>query len=505
MKLIDDFLNNITMYRLVLYELIGLILISVVFSFTGNIPYSPASIIISTLFLVFVAWITNSLFSKVFNAPTNTESAYITALILALIISPMKSNADFIFLFWAAFWGMAGKYIFAIGRKHIFNPAAIAVVLTSFVIGQSASWWIGTSIMAPFIAVGGLLIVRKIRREDFIFSFFMSAFLTIFVFTVLKGSSVYVMANNLLLHSSLLFFAFIMLTEPLTTPPTKTLQIIYGIVVGILFAPQINIAGIYSTPELALVVGNIFSYLVSPKQKFFLTLSQKINIAPGLYDFLFHTQTKLSFAPGQYMEWTLSHDKSDSRGDRRYFTIASSPTEDTLRLGVRVSQNGSSFKKALENIDDKKIIVGASLSGDFTLPKDVNQKLVFIAGGIGITPFRSMMKYLVDTHQKRDIVLFYSNKNAQEIMYEDVFTQAKNELEIKTVYTLTDKENIPALWQGSVGRIDAALIQKEVPDFKDRVFYLSGPHNLVTAFEQVLREMGINQNHIKIDFFPGFV
>src|SRR5206468_2445876 len=82
--------------------------------------------------------------------------------------------------------------------------------------------------------------------------------------------------NTLVFHSCLLFFAFIMLTEPLTTPPTKRLQIMYGALVGFLFVPQIHIGNIYSTPELALIIGNIYSYIVSPKTKLLLHLQQRL-------------------------------------------------------------------------------------------------------------------------------------------------------------------------------------------------------------------------------------
>ena len=81
------------------------------------------------------------------------------------------------------------------------------------------------------------------------------------------------------------------------------------------------------TPEIALVLGNIFSYIVSPKIKAMLTLVGRVKQTPNTYDFIFESDKKFSFLPGQYLEWTLGHDNTDDRGNRRYFTIASSPTE----------------------------------------------------------------------------------------------------------------------------------------------------------------------------------
>jgi len=127
-----------------------------------------------------------------------------------------------------------------------------------------------------------------------------------------------------------------------------------------------------------------------------------------------------------------------------------------------------------------------------------------MAGGIGITPFRSMIRYLVDHNEERPITLLYSNRTAPEIVYADLLEEARNQLGIKTVYTLTDLRCVPADWQGGIGRVDAEMIAKTVPDYRERTFYLSGPRSLVVGFEDVLRNIGIPRRRIKTDFFPGF-
>ncbi len=504
MKIIDNFLDSITMYRLLLYYLILLLVAAFIFSLFGIISYNPVSIIGSSLFLVAVSWTTNKIFAWAFNAPVNLESVYLSALILALIVSPADSPSGIPLLFWAAVLTQASKYILAINKKHIFNPVAIAVVLTGWGFAGSASWWIGSQAMLPFSLLG-LLIVRKIRRFDLVFYFFLASLTTIFIYSVSRGSDTLTTLRQIINSSPLFFFAFIMLTEPLTTPPTKFLQSIYGAFVGILFAPQFHIGSFFTSPELSLVIGNVFSYLVSPKYKILSVIRQKIPLARDMVDFILPRPPKFIFSPGQYMEWTLPHRHPDARGNRRYFTIASSPTENELRLGVKFYPSGSSYKKSMIMIDDKTPISGASLSGDFTLPKDTTKKLVFIAGGIGITPFRSMVKYLIDLKQPRPITLFYANKTADEIVYSDIFNLAGTAIGIKTVYTLTDTTQLPANWTGRVGRINADMISQEVPDFNERTFYLSGPHAMVTSYKETLKSMGIHERQIKTDFFPGFV
>ncbi len=220
---------------------------------------------------------------------------------------------------------------------------------------------------------------------------------------------------------------------------------------------------------------------------------------------MFKAPDKFSFAPGQYLEWTLPAQNADSRGNRRFFTIASSPTEDNVAIGVKFQNNGSSFKKTLDQVGGKNTIVAGQLSGDFTLPKEASKKLVFMAGGIGITPFRSMIKYLIDKAEKRDIVLFYANKIESEIAYRDVFDDAQKSIGLKIIYLLTDEKMVPKSWPGKVGHIDSAMIKKEVSDYADRTFYLSGPHGMVDAYKEVLKQLGVRSSNIVTDYFPGYV
>lgn len=495
------------MYRLVLYYLLVLLAVAVGFSFVGLLPYSPYSVVLSVSFITLVSWLTNKIFASAFGVPANAESVYITALILALLILPAENFTDFYFYstaVWASVWAQASKYIFAIRKKHLFNPAAFGLVLTALVLGQGAAWWVGTAALMPFVLVGGLLLVRKISRFDLAISAIGMATVTIVAFAIFKGTISFSIFTKIFLNSPLLFFVSVMVTEPLTAPPTRALRIIYGALTGFLFAPAIHVGSIYSTPELSLAVSNIFSYLVSPKEKLILVLKEKRKIAADMYDFVFSSDRKFSFVPGQYMEWTLGHRGIDSRGNRRFFTIASSPTEDGVHLGVKFYPESSSFKRKLLSLKYGSIVVASSRGGDFTLPKDGKRKLIFIAGGIGITPFRSMIKYLIDRGEKRDITLFYSNKKMDDIAYAEIFNDARNKIGLRTIYTLTDLEAVLPNWPGRRGVVDAKMIQNYAPLYRESIFYISGPHGMVTAFEKTLKLMGVPRSQIKKDYFPGF-
>jgi len=487
------------MYRLMLYFLIVLVVAAVVYSFFGKVPFQPIDLVFSVFVLIVVSWLTNKVFSRIFVVPSNVESVYITSLILAMIITPPAFGtpidwSSISFLAWVAGLSMASKYILTIRGKHIFNPAAFAVALTAFTISQSASWWVGTQVMLPFVLIGGLLVTRKIQRFDLVFSFIILALAT----TILSSpsrSEILFLLKRILADSPVIFFALVMLTEPLTTPPTRFWRISYGLLIGLIFGPRFHIGTVYSTPELALLLGNIFSYLVSPKAKYLLTLQSAQEVGKDIYDYVFSPSQKPNFQPGQYLEWTLGHKNSDTRGNRRYFTIASSPTENEIHLGVKFYPNSSSFKTALRILNSGNQVLAGQLAGEFTMPKNFNDKLTFIAGGIGITPFRSMIKYLLDRHEKRDIVLYYCCKTADELAFKDIFDQAVKQLGIKVVYVIADQS----------GFLTADLIKQQSSDYQLRHYYISGPRGMVVAFKNTLKSMGISGRHIKIDFFPGYV
>lgn len=502
-SLLDYFLNSITMYRLMLYLLLVLIVWAFVLSLFGLLPFTPFALIISILFLVLVARVTNTILARNFGAVTNLESVYITALILALIMTPITAFNELVYLGVVVAIAMVSKYILVWRKKHIFNPAAVAVVLTGLFLGLSASWWVGTAPMLPPVLIGGLLIVRKIKRVSMVTSFLVAAIMVTCVLAIISGVDLASVLLQAISVSPLLFFTFVMLIEPQTSPLTRTRQVVYGVLVGVLFASPFQIGAFYNTPELALIAGNLVSFIISPKGRLLLKLKEKIQVAQDTYDYVFKTPSRIDFSPGQFLEWTLGHKYPDSRGSRRFFTIASSPTEETIRIGAKHYPNSSSFKKALQKLKVGQAIHASQLSGEFILPVDESQKLVFIAGGIGVTPFRSMVKYLIDKRDKRDIILLYANKTEAEIAYRDLLEEAKA-VGVKTVHVLSDTKEAPKGWKGKVGQINEEMIKTEIPDYKERVFYLSGPHGMVTAFEKILSQMGIPRSQIKTDFFPGY-
>ena len=498
---IDAFLNRITMYRLVLYGLVALLVHACVLSALGFLSFGLVPLVTSLIVLLVVSVIVNEVCSRLFHAPSNSESSFITAFILFFILFPAQTATEYMLLAAAAALAIASKYVVAYKHKHLINPAVFGLVALALFGSGEAIWWIGSATLFPVVLAFGLLVVRKLRRYALPAVFLGTALVTSIAFGIYNEFTLSDIALTFFLSGPALFFASIMLTEPLTTPPGRTHQIVYGALVGLLFGSQFSFGTLYSSPEIALFVGNIYAYAVSPKYRLKLLLKEKTKLAKNLFEFVFSTNEKVSFSPGQYFEWTLPHKNADQRGMRRYFTIASSPTEDDIRLGVRIEETrSSSFKKALMELGQGDIVAASSLAGDFVLPADTQKKLVFIAGGIGVTPFRSMVKCLLDTGERRDIVFFYANRSEDEIAYKELFEEARG-LGIRMVYVVNEASS---QWSGYKGFLTEDILRREVGDLKERVFYISGSHGMVTAFEGILQKSGVPTSNIRTDFFPGF-
>lgn len=500
---IDNLLNSITMYRLVLYGLSLLALIAIIFGFLGILPFSGFQFLITLITILITGFISTTILTKIFKSDTNVESHYITEFILFLVLAPIASQADLVITIIVTIVALSSKYFLAFDKKHIFNPAAIAMFLAGLFGFGNSIWWIGSLVMLPFVLIIGLLVVRKIRRFKLFFMFIGVSVVTICAFNFINGADVIEALPQILTSWPLIFFATIMLTEPYTMPFIKKYRLIYGALVGVLFGSQFSLGPLHASPELALIVGNFYAFIVNPKGKLSLILKQRNQLAPYIYEFVFSHPNKFSFIPGQYLEWTLPHKNSDSRGVRRYFTIASSPNESEIKLGVKIIPDKSStFKKALLNLKNGDRMSADVLAGDFTLPKDSVDKLIFIAGGIGVTPFRSMIKNLVEQGIKKDIVLFYSATGPEEFVYKDIFKEAEN-FGVKTIYLLGSKEPVKS-WTGETGFITEPMIKKYAPDFKQRKIYLSGPVAMVNNYKNLFTQMGASNTQIVTDYFPGF-
>ena len=257
-----NFLRRILTYRLTLYYLLAVVVTCIGLSLYGIIRPLPLNIAFSALVALASCFAVNEIFARIFGAKSNWESVCISALILTLIVSPVAPS-DYTgigFLVFACAWAMGSKYILATGKRHIFNPACFGVALAGLALKGSVSWWVGdNAAILPLIILGGVLVLTRLHYYELVISFAVVVLGMTLADTTLAraGQSLSMMT----VHSAFCFFLFVMLTEPRTVPLGRWRQIAYGAIVGLLFFPNTHIGDYYFTPEMALLVGNIFGYL----------------------------------------------------------------------------------------------------------------------------------------------------------------------------------------------------------------------------------------------------
>lgn len=239
-------------------------------------------------------------------------------------------------------------------------------------------------------------------------------------------------------------------------------------------------------------------------QEYQLKLKDKKEIAKGTKSFYFEKPQGFEHVPGEFMYWTLPELKHpDERGPMRHFTISSSPTEPDLAITCRMREE-SGFKKTLDELPLGSTVQGRGPTGVYTMADDVMTPQVFLAGGIGITPFRSRMKYIADKNLQTPIHLLYANNHTEEIAFKEEFDElSQSHPNIKVDYIIGDPEGSKVPWTGRVGRIDAKMIQ-ELTDLKSSTFWVCGPPPMVDAMEEILHTLEVPDEQIKTEKFTGY-
>ncbi len=214
--------------------------------------------------------------------------------------------------------------------------------------------------------------------------------------------------------------------------------------------------------------------------------------SPGVTSFIFKPEEPLVWQAGQFLHYVLNHEATDDRGSDRWFTIASASYERHVMLTTRfAAKEGSTFKKTLKALKVGDEIEVSDLDGDFIV-SDPRKTYVFIAGGIGITPFRAILKEAAHAGTPLRATLLYANRNHVAAYREELEAMARRNPNFKIHYLFSPQ------------RIDPQTIQELVPDLKKPLFYVSGPEPMAESVGQMLQEMGVPKKRIKQDWFPGY-
>ncbi len=222
-----------------------------------------------------------------------------------------------------------------------------------------------------------------------------------------------------------------------------------------------------------------------------LTLFEKKQEAKDVMSFKFKSNEPLNWKPGQYLFYTLPNDNPDNRGVTRYFTISSAPFEKHVMITTRISKPSSSFKKSLLNLKTGEKVEASGPDGDFTID-DPNKNYVFIAGGIGITPFRSIILDLDHKKLPINVQLLYANRNKDIVFKRELKSLAQRNPKFKIKYFINPD------------RIDEKAFSTFNFQLSTFNFFVSGPEPFVESIEKILKGLGIKPLKIKLDFFPGY-
>ena len=227
-------------------------------------------------------------------------------------------------------------------------------------------------------------------------------------------------------------------------------------------------------------------------------------IAEKTMAFLFDKPEGFEFRAGQFCLLGLPDiGFQDQRGLRKPLSIASSPLDNDLMFVAKMSE--SAFKKTLRKIPAGTAVIIDGPHGSFTLPEDTSIHIVFIAGGIAIIPFRSMVRHVAGAHTGHAITLLYSSRTPQETAFlEELRDLSETNRNIRLVATMTRVPEQSESWNGLTGRIHPAMIMHNCKEWRDAMYYIAGSSEMVDGMKTMLTGMEIKAERIRKEKFTGY-
>jgi ferredoxin-NADP reductase len=233
-------------------------------------------------------------------------------------------------------------------------------------------------------------------------------------------------------------------------------------------------------------------------------LRKREQIAEGTMAFHFDKPAGFEFRAGQSLDWTLPNPpETDAEGNTRAFSIASAPFDPDLMIATRMRD--TAFKRVLRSMPLGTQVQIDGPSGSFTLHKNSAKPAVFLAGGIGITPFFSMLRQAARERLPHYLHLFYSNRRPEDAPFLNPLEElSKLNPNFHLVLTMTEISKSSQPWRGETGFINAEMLSKHIPNLQGPIYYIAGPPAMVAAMRQMLTQATVDEDDIRTEEFAGY-
>lgn len=233
-------------------------------------------------------------------------------------------------------------------------------------------------------------------------------------------------------------------------------------------------------------------------------LLTRVDIAEGTMAFHFEKPPGFDFKPGQSADLTLLNPpETDSEGNTRTFSIASAPFEDQLTFATRMRD--TAFKRSLKEVPLGTEVKMESAMGSFTLHKNTAKPAVFLAGGIGITPFSSIARQADHDRLPHKLYLFHSNRRPEDAPFLETLQKLeKTNPNFRFIGTMTEMPRSRGTWDGETGLINKEMLSRYLSDLQGPIYYIAGPPAMVTGMRKMLVASSIDEDDIRTDEFAGY-
>lgn len=231
-------------------------------------------------------------------------------------------------------------------------------------------------------------------------------------------------------------------------------------------------------------------------------LKSKKDVANGTMEFQFEKPEGFTFTAGQFADYTLIEPKeTDAEGNIRGFSLSNAPYEDNIMFATRMRD--TAFKRNMKVMDIGTEITLDAPYGSFTLQNNTKVPAVFLSGGIGITPVRSIVLQATNDKTAHQLFLFYANKTPADAAFLDELREAeKVNPNFTFIPSMTEEKS--GKWNGETGFFTKEMLKKYLGDLKVPIFYICGPASMVSSLRKTLTDAGVNDDNIRTEEFTGY-